>query len=277
MPTKKQLQQKVKELEAQLGAGYEAPIEPQDIVDWLWDQVEAPHPLRTSVETMMMWLQAMNTGLSTNNLQRRVGRVMELWRQQAIPNLTYTRQEQEDYIAQKGAYLEPVVLTTTWQQFLQAKKAKQEQEKDDESMDEEMQSSAKLKYSSIMSVDLPPVDPVVSAAGFTFAFVSAGTPPPCSARFGFSAIVSTIDCPPLLYPAASVSSSAPASTDTSATTATAPTRPTDTKERHGDRYALGPDRYASISLWDVLYDNPIPWNVAEDRSWSPDGRERGVD
>jgi hypothetical protein len=100
MPTKRELKQKVKELEARLGGGEQAPNETQDIVNWLYDQISAPHPLKTSTETMMMWLQVMNAGLSTNNHQRRMSRVMELWRQQRIPNQTYTRQEQEEYIAQ---------------------------------------------------------------------------------------------------------------------------------------------------------------------------------
>ncbi|KEQ72799.1 hypothetical protein M436DRAFT_82078 [Aureobasidium namibiae CBS 147.97] len=205
-PTKKQLKQKVRELEAQLGAGQPAPLEPQDIVDWLYDQYEAPHPLRTSNETMMMWLQAMNTGLSKNNLNRRLSRVMELWRQQAMPGETYTRQQQQELIAREGAYLMPVVLTTTWQQHLQAKKAKQEQEKDDESMDEQMQSGTELEYSSIMSIDLPPVDPIVSAANFAFAFVSAGTPP--RAGFGLSDVVSTLNLPPPVLDTSTASASA---------------------------------------------------------------------
>ncbi|KAH0294486.1 hypothetical protein KCU62_g100, partial [Aureobasidium sp. EXF-3399] len=160
-PTKKQLKQKVRELEAQLGAGQPAPLEPQDIVDWLYDQYEAPHPLRTSNETMMMWLQAMNTGLSKNNLNRRLSRVMELWRQQAMPGETYTRQQQQELIAREGAYLMPVVLTTTWQQHLQAKKAKQEQEKDDESMDEQMQSAMSCQHSicRLLFSTLPPPPP----------------------------------------------------------------------------------------------------------------------
>lgn len=208
MPTKKELKQKVKELEAKLGGQEHVPIEPQDIVNWLYNQEFAPHPLKTSTETMRMWLQAMNTRLSTNNLFRRMGRVMELWRQQGIPDQTYTRQQQEEYIAQNGAHLIPVVLTTSWQQYLQTKRTGQEEE-EDESMDVEMQSSTELEYSPIVSSDHPPVDPIVADAGFTFtfAYATASNPPLRTARFGFSNVVSMV-LPSLDTPTASTSAAA---------------------------------------------------------------------
>lgn len=159
-PTKRQLQKKNKELKEKL-ANYESsePTQPQDIINWLSAQARAPHPLDTSVDTMMLWLEAMGTGASRINLQRRVGQLMQLWREQAIPNTTFTSDQQERWIAERGADMRPVVLTTTWQQYLLARENGEGEEK----KEEDMQSNAGLDFSSIESIDTPPVEDAASA------------------------------------------------------------------------------------------------------------------
>jgi hypothetical protein len=75
-------------------------------------------------------------------------------------------------------------------------------------MEVEMQPEAELEYSSIISIDFPPVDPIVAAAGFAFAFASAtaSNPPLHTARLGFSdavsVVLSPLDTPPLPAPGA---------------------------------------------------------------------------
>jgi hypothetical protein len=60
----------------------------------------------------------MDTGASRYNLQRRLGPVMQLWREQGTPNQTFTREQQEEYTARRGANTRPVVLTISWHDFL---------------------------------------------------------------------------------------------------------------------------------------------------------------
>jgi hypothetical protein len=78
-------------------------------------------------------------------------------------------------------------------------------------MEVEMQPEAELEYSSIISIDFPPVDPIVAAAGFAFAFASAtaSNPPLHTARLGFSDVVSVV-LSPLDTPIASTSTAATA-------------------------------------------------------------------
>jgi hypothetical protein len=61
-----------------------------------------PHPLATSLEVMMMWFQAMNTGLPLDALRRRSGRVMQIWREEGRPGQAFTREQQELMLARDG-------------------------------------------------------------------------------------------------------------------------------------------------------------------------------
>jgi hypothetical protein len=104
--------------------GYCPPaIEVQDIVDWLLAQARMPHPLHTSLEVMMMWLQAMDTGLPLGALRRRSGRVMHAWREQARPGQAFTREEQELVLVREGPVMDAPVITITWQDFQQSRQA----------------------------------------------------------------------------------------------------------------------------------------------------------
>jgi len=149
---------------------YQASFQPQDIVDWLHQQQQAPHPLNTSTETMMRWLEAMDTGVSRNTLQRHIGPVMELWRQQGTADLTFTAEEQARYIVEHGANSRAVVLTMTWQQHLQAKKAEEEQGKEEGSMNEEERPTVGLDFTSVQSIDTSPVEPVLFPTAFNLEF-----------------------------------------------------------------------------------------------------------
>lgn len=101
-------------------------IEVRDIVDWLIEQNEVPHPLATSLEVMMMWFEAMNTGLSHGALRRRLGRVMQLWREEGDSTRVWTREEQDWSLEHDGPDMTPPELTTTWQQFLQERNLQHE-------------------------------------------------------------------------------------------------------------------------------------------------------
>jgi hypothetical protein len=141
-PTKKQLKQKNKELKEHLRFfTRKEPYKPQDFIDWLSRQILAPHPLSTSTDTMLKWLEAMNTGASRTDLQRRLGEVMLLWREQGISNKIFTREAQNRRIADYGADKRGVKVTTTWQQYLIAKETgelkKQEEEKKKEEAERE--------------------------------------------------------------------------------------------------------------------------------------------
>jgi hypothetical protein len=69
--TCRQMQQEVKELMTKLGIDYrKKPIESQDIVNWLIEQNEAPHPLATNTDTMMSWLETMDSKVSKFALRR---------------------------------------------------------------------------------------------------------------------------------------------------------------------------------------------------------------
>jgi len=96
-------------------------IEMRDILDWLIAQHEAPHPLTTSLEVMMMWLEAMDTGLSRSYMSRRLPRVMQLWREEGNPMRVYTREEQDWSLENIGPDTTVPILTCTWQQFQQEK------------------------------------------------------------------------------------------------------------------------------------------------------------
>jgi hypothetical protein len=153
-------------------------IKPQDIVSWLSEQLEAPHPLRTSTDTMMNWLQAMDTGASRLDLERLVGPVMQLWLEQGIPSELFTRHQQEQHIAQRGANMRPVVLTTSWQYYLLARVNEGREENERE---EEEQSVARFGFSAITSINTTPiqaahlVDPATPATTSTPATVRPST------------------------------------------------------------------------------------------------------
>jgi hypothetical protein len=128
--TCRQLRQEIKELMTKLDIDdRKKPIESQDIVSWLIEQNEAPHPLATSIDTMMSWLEAMDLKVSKLALRRHVGPVMQLWREQGIPNETFTEDQQEQFMAQRGPNMRPVVLTTTWQQYMVAKENREEEKR----------------------------------------------------------------------------------------------------------------------------------------------------
>jgi hypothetical protein len=93
-------------------------LRPQDVIDWLQLQYEAPAPLLTGTDTMMLWMEAMESGLSTPKLQRRVGEMMELWRQQGSRKGPITRDKQEQAISDLGADLDAPIVSLPWQKFL---------------------------------------------------------------------------------------------------------------------------------------------------------------
>jgi hypothetical protein len=183
-PTKRQLKKKVKELKQAL-AKYEnsEPTQPQDVINWLSAQTQAPHPLDTSFDTMMLWLEAMGTGASRISFQRRVGPLMQLWREQGIPNTTFTVDQQERWIAEHGADTTPVVLTTTWQQYVIAKetgvlKRQEEEKKKEEERKkrerEEQEEEWRQRGASLGLFDPPPTgNPAPS--GLTSSPASAAT------------------------------------------------------------------------------------------------------
>lgn len=96
-------------------------IEVRDIADCLLAQVEMPHPLVTSLEVMMMWFQAMNTGLPLGALRRRSGRVMQIWREEGRPGQAFTREQQELMLGRDGPDMTAPALAITWQEFQQAR------------------------------------------------------------------------------------------------------------------------------------------------------------
>lgn len=179
-------------------------IDPQDIIDWLIEQHQAPHPLYTSNDTMIMWLQAMDLGLSRHDLECYIKPVMQLWREQANPNQIYTKGQQDQHIAKFGANTRPVVLTITWQHFQQYLLAKEIErgDKEQEEDKEDMQSGAELEFSSILSVDTSPVDPVAVLPAFTLEFTLNIAP----VRPEFRPRTPITDWPPLFRPYAASSS-----------------------------------------------------------------------
>lgn len=96
-------------------------LDVRDIVDWLLVQHEMPHPMRTNVEVMLMWLEAMETGLSHGYLRRRIPAVMQRWREVGDRELAYTQEEQENHLRRTGPDMAQPVITISWQQFKQAK------------------------------------------------------------------------------------------------------------------------------------------------------------
>jgi hypothetical protein len=148
-------------------------INPQDIVNWLYEQLEAPHPLRTSIDTMMDWLQAMDTGASRLDLERLVGPVMQLWLEQGIPNELFTRHQQEQHIAQRGADMRPVVLTTSWQHYLLARVNGESEENERE---EEEQPIARFGLSAIVSINTTPIQGTHSVDPAAAADLPSGLP-----------------------------------------------------------------------------------------------------
>jgi hypothetical protein len=110
----------------------------------------------------MMWLEAMDTGASKYNLQRRLGPVMQLWREQGIPNESFTREQQEEYTAQRGANTRPAVLTISWHHYLLARENIGDQE-ENEIVGE--QSSAGLSFTPVVSwIDEHPIEGTATAA-----------------------------------------------------------------------------------------------------------------
>jgi hypothetical protein len=103
-------------------AGHRPPIiKAEDIVDWLRCQENAPYPLETSNDTMLMWFEVMDTGISTGAMGRRLGEVMSLWREKGDPNAPYTLTQQTRCCAVGGPDMTPPVVTVTWQEFQRAK------------------------------------------------------------------------------------------------------------------------------------------------------------
>lgn len=98
----------------------------RDIVDWLLIQYEMPHPMHTNAEVMLMWLEAMDTGLSKGYMRRRLPAVMQLWREEGDSGLVYTREEQEDYLRKTGVDMALPEITISWQQFKQSKDLQRE-------------------------------------------------------------------------------------------------------------------------------------------------------
>lgn len=103
------------------GAGRQAASRPPPLVDreavveYLRQQLNMPHPLRTGAGTMMLWLEAMNLGVSRAYLRNMVPEVMELWRERGDALATFTRADQDIIMADEiGEDLEPPVLTTAW-------------------------------------------------------------------------------------------------------------------------------------------------------------------
>ena len=170
-------------------------IEPQDIVDWLIEQHQAPHPLHIENDTMIMWLQAMDSGLSRHDLECYIKPVMQLWREQANPNQIYTKGQQDQHIAEFGANTRPVVLTITWQNWQQYLLVKEiEEENKEEELDKkDKQSSTELELSSIVSVDTSPADPVAVVPALTLEFTLNIAP----VRPEFRPRTPTTDWPPL--------------------------------------------------------------------------------
>jgi hypothetical protein len=118
--TKRQMRETIKHLRDVKGIpnNRNVSIRPQDVVDWLTRQEEAPHPFNTSSETMMLWMEAMDAGVPRNNLQRRMRDTMQLWREQGdIQGRVVTREQQDSILEQHGADLDPPVLTISWQTF----------------------------------------------------------------------------------------------------------------------------------------------------------------
>jgi hypothetical protein len=119
-PTKRQMRETIKHLRdvKEIPDNRNVSIRPQDVVDWLTRQEEAPHPLNTSLETMILWMEAMDARVPRNNLQRRMRDTMQLWREQGdLEGRVVTREQQDLIIEQHGADLDPPVLTISWQTF----------------------------------------------------------------------------------------------------------------------------------------------------------------
>jgi len=98
-------------------------IEIREILDWLIAQHKMPHPLVTSDAVMMMWLEAMDTGLA---MKRRLRTVMQLWRERGHPLRAYTAEEQELVLSHRAPAMTPPEITVTWQEFKQARDLQRE-------------------------------------------------------------------------------------------------------------------------------------------------------
>jgi hypothetical protein len=71
---------------------------------------------------MMLWMEAMETGVSRNNLQRRMRDTMQLWRELGdTQGRVVTKEQQDSILEQHGADLDPPVLTIGWQAFKDSK------------------------------------------------------------------------------------------------------------------------------------------------------------
>lgn len=98
----------------------------REIVDWLLAQDEMPHPGGTNRDVMLMWLEAMNAGVSQNYMRRRLPEVMQLWREEGDGVLALTEAEQESELRITGPEMTQPIITISWQQFKQAKDLRRE-------------------------------------------------------------------------------------------------------------------------------------------------------
>jgi hypothetical protein len=121
---KREAEREAKRAQRALHARDEPPfIEARDIVDWLLVQNEAPHPLNTSVQTMLRWVRAANSGITRSALNGRIGEIMRLWRAEGDETMAYTHEQQERCIAVVGEDARPPIVTITWQQFQQTRQS----------------------------------------------------------------------------------------------------------------------------------------------------------
>jgi hypothetical protein len=121
---KREAEREAKRAQRALHARDEPPfIEARDIVDWLLVQNEAPHPLNTSVQTMLRWVRAANSGITRSALNGRIGEIMRLWRAEGDETMAYTHEQQERCIAVVGEDVRPPIITITWQQFQQTRQS----------------------------------------------------------------------------------------------------------------------------------------------------------
>jgi hypothetical protein len=163
---KREAEKEAKSAERAIRARDEPPvIEARDIVDWLLVQNEAPHPLDTSVQTMLRWVRAANSGITRSALNGRIGEIMRLWRAEGDETMAYTHEQQERCIAVVGEDARPPIVTITWQQFQQTRQSNAAQA-DPSSIN--LSAAATVSPSAPRSIGASTVDPKLALSPLVF-------------------------------------------------------------------------------------------------------------
>jgi hypothetical protein len=163
---KREAEREAKRAERALHTRDEPPvIEARDIVDWLLVQNKAPHPLNTSVQTMLRWVRAANSGITRSALNGRIGEIMRLWRAEGDETMAYTHKQQERCIAVVSEDARPPIVTITWQQFQQTRQSNAAQA-DPSSIN--LSAAATVSPSAPRSIGASTVDPKLALSPLVF-------------------------------------------------------------------------------------------------------------